>query len=151
MQNNINGYINQIDSEYPGGQLDISQAYYDFNTSHTFMLPLDFSFELSFFYYSRAQNGVWITTPREILNVGLQKEFKNNWGTLTLNFSNILNEPFLDRKAMLPELNMEQNLRLDFDSRVIKLTYNRPFGNMEVKSRNKRESGAGDILRRVGS
>lgn len=151
MQNNVNGYINQIDSDYPGGHLEISQANFDLNTSHTYMLPRDFSLELSFFYYSRAQRGVWINTPREILNFGLQKEFKNNWGTLSFNFSNILNEPFLDRSAILPELNMEQNLLLDFDTRVIKLSYNRSFGNMEVKSRNKRESGAGDILRRVGS
>ncbi len=151
MQNNINGYINQIDSDYPGGHLEINRAYYDLNTSHMFMLPRDFSFELSFFYYSKTQIGVWINTPREILNFGLQKEFRNNWGTLSLNVSNILNEPFLDREAILPDLNMEQNLLLDFDTRVFKLTYTRQFGNMEVKTHNKRESGAEDILKRVGS
>ena len=151
MQNNVNGYYNQIDSDYPGGHLEIDQANFDFNTTLMFMLPLDFSIDLSFFYYSRAQNGIWSISAREILNVGVQKTFRNNWGTLSLNASNILNEPFMDGMVDLPEQQMEQHILLDFDTRILKLTYTRQFGNNKLKSRNNRESGAEEIMNRVGS
>lgn len=73
------------------------------------------------------------------------------FSTLSLNFSNILNEPFFDSEAIVPELDIEQKLILDFDTRVIKLSYIKKLGNMNVKSRNNRESGSGEILKRVGS
>ncbi len=150
MQNNVNWYYNRIDSDYQGGHLKISRDAFIVNTSHMFLLPRDFSVDVSFFYFSRAQEGIMLKKPREILNIGIQKLFTNHRGTLTFNITNVFNSPYIDSRAMVPNLNMEQYTYVDSDLRVMKLTYTVKFGNNEVKSRNKRESGAEDILKRVG-
>lgn len=150
MQNNINAYYNKIDSDYAGGHLKVNRADYDFNTTHMFILPLDFSIDLSFFYYSKTQVGNWVQAPRKMLTAGLQKEFRNNRGALSLNVSNILNEPFRNGVAEIPWQNLKQHVLLDFDMRVVKLTYTRQFGNNKMKSRDQRRPGAEDVLKRVG-
>ncbi len=84
------------------------------------------------------------------MNFGFQKEFRNNLGMLSLNISNILNEPWFDTEINMPELGLNQRIFVDMDSRVVRLSYSKKLGNRELKSR-KRETGSGDILNRIGN
>ena len=151
MRNNINGYITGLESIYSGTPIDINQKTFDVSSSQVFELPKDYSFELSLHYYSKALRGIMLNSSREIINFGFRKDFGNNMGTLSLNISNILNVPYWDVTVNIPELGLYQNLIGDADSRVVRLSYSKKFGNRELKSRNKRETGSGEILNRIGN
>jgi hypothetical protein len=150
MRNNMNGYITRLESIYTGTPIQIDQKKFDVSSSQIYELPKDYSFELSIQYFSKDRRGIMINKSRALLNFGFQKEFRNNLGTLSLNISNILNVPLWDAEANIPELGLHQNWLVDYDSRVAKLSYSKKFGNRELKSRNKRETGSGDILNRIG-
>ena len=61
------------------------------NGSSTITLPKDFSLEISGFYYAPSLAGVVVWQDFNNLNIGIQKKFRNNGGTL--NFS--VNDLFL--------------------------------------------------------
>ena len=151
MRNNVNGYITSLESIYAGTLIEIDQKKFDVSSNQIFELPKDYSFELSMRYFSKGRRGIIINSPRKYLDFGFRKEFGNNLGTLSLNISNILNTPYWDSETNIPELGLHQRIFVKGDSRVAKLSYSKKFGNRELKSRNNRETGSGDILRRVGN
>lgn len=151
MRNNINGYITSLETIYTGTMIEINEKKFDLFSNQIFNLPKDYSFELSFRYYSKARMGIMINKPMEFLNFGFRKEFRNNLGTLSLNISNILNESVFDAEINMPELGLNQRSYVDMDSRVIRLTYSKNFGKRELKSRSKRQTGSGDLLKRIGN
>jgi hypothetical protein len=149
MRNNVNGYITGLESNYMGTQIEINQKNFNLSSNQIFELPKDYSFELSFYYYSKARRGIVMNKPMEFLNFGFRKEFRDNLGTLSLNISNILKEPMFDAEINMPELGMHQRSFVDIDAMVARLSYSKKFGNRELKSRNNRKSGSGDLLNRI--
>ena len=150
MRNNMNGYITSLESIYTGTPIQIDQKKFDVSSSQIFELPKDYSFELSIQYFSKDRRGIMINKSRALLNFGFQKEFRDNLGMLSLNISNILNVPSWDVETNMPELGLHQRMLVKGDSRVARLSYTKKFGNLELRSRNKRETGSGDILNRIG-
>ncbi|MFC2080336.1 outer membrane beta-barrel family protein [Bacteroidota bacterium] len=149
MQNNVNAYITNLESIYTGTPIEINHMKFDAKSSQIFELPKDYSFQLSFQYFSKAQRGILRNNSRELLNFGFLKKFKDNLGTLSLSISNILNEPWFDVEYNIPELGLQGRSFTDMDSRFVSLTYSRQFGDKKLKSRYKRQTGSGDIQRRL--
>ena len=142
----MDGYITNMESIYTGTMIEINQKKFNVSSNQIFELPKDYSFELLLQYFSKARWGIGINNSGTLINFGFRKVFRNNLGTLSLNISNILNVPGLDVETIVPELGLHQRFIYDTDNTVIRLSFSKKFGNRELKSRNNRESGSGDIL-----
>lgn len=112
------------------------------NSTNTFKFPRNFSFEVQGFYQSPALWGLWKTESMGALNLGLQKKFNNDWGSLRLNVSDILRTMEWNWGADFPEQNVVTNGAYIFEQQVWRLIYSRNFGNKKLKQARKRTSGS---------
>ena len=151
MNNNLSGITSHVTSIYFEESMDISHTWYSLNTTQSFILPKKFSVELSGIYYSGRLSGISKREPYGMISMGIRKELGNDGGVLNLNFSDIFGTMIIKSSANTPQFNLNSGYTLDFDSRVIKLTYTKSFGNNKLKSRNKRKTGSEEDLKRVGN
>ena len=147
MQNNVLLLHQQINTFYPPASgirqpLQINQWGVQGNTTQTFLLPYDFTAEITGFYQSDSYVGTARFKPIGGLNVGLQKKLKNNAGTLRFNVTDLFNSIVRRRVTDLPEQNAIANGRLDFSQRTFRLTYSRSFGNQKLRGARQRSTGS---------
>jgi hypothetical protein len=149
MQNNLMGNWQQNTTQYQGETIQISGYLAQINSTQTFNLPKDFALEVSGLYNSRSYMGILLRKPYGFVNVGVQKKFSGNKGTLRLSISDLFWNMRLEVVNDLPALNMYQDLGLLFEPRVVRLTYSRNFGNTHVKAAKQRATGSEEERRRV--
>ena len=86
-----------------------------------------------------------------MISMGIRKELGDHGGVLNFNFSDIFGTMITRSSASTPQFNLNSGYSIYRDSRVIKLTYTKNFGNKKLKSRNKRKTGSEEDLKRVGN
>jgi len=150
MQNNIIGLYKNVVTEYDGQDIDISQANYNINSTHTLTITKSITAELSGFYQSRSLEGIYKWKPYGRLNVGIQKKFKDEKSTLSFNVTDVFKTNIYRSTAYIPELNINTNVLLDFEPRVARLTYTYNFGNTKAKSRE-RTTGSEEERSRINT
>ncbi len=149
MQFNVTGLRTALRTYYSGELLDFTQKSLNLFASQTFTLPKDFTFEISGFYNSRTLSGSSTNKPFGSLNVGLQKKFKNEGGSLRLGFDNMLNTMVWRSELDLTDRGQFLYDSYDFIPPTVKLTYSRSFGNKKLKSTRQRETGSEAERQRV--
>ncbi|CAN5444200.1 hypothetical protein BH23BAC1_BH23BAC1_06180 [soil metagenome] len=122
--------------------------YVQFNTTQTMKLGSGYSAELSGFFQSRSLFGLLVRRPFGSLNIGIQKELKNNLGTLKLSGEDLLWTQIHRFKSYNSELGFEADFEIKLNSRLIRFTYSRNFGSKNVKS-VKRATGSEEERKRV--
>ncbi|XOV92533.1 MAG: outer membrane beta-barrel protein [Bacteroidota bacterium] len=147
MINTLGGFYSHVISDYFDDQIDISNQWYNINTTQSFKLPNKFSLQLNGIYFSKSLNGASLADPYGMLSLGVRKEFKNNGGTLNLSIADIFRTNIITGSINTPGLNSYWSF--DPDLSVIQLTYTNTFGNNKLKSRSKRETGAAEDLKRL--
>ncbi len=105
--------------------------------------------ELSGFYNSPMVAGIRKVKSYGACNFGLRKEFSNNGGRLNLSFSDIFRNNIWLWEVNLPEQHLSEFLIGDFDTKGIKVTYTKNFGNQKVKDARKRETGSSEEQKRL--
>tara|TARA_B100000989_G_C19449644_1_gene431146 strand:- start:93 stop:1061 length:969 start_codon:yes stop_codon:yes gene_type:complete len=150
MNNNLSGFYKTIESppEFTTFQR-LATKYAILNTSQQFKLGKKFTAEVSGVYYSGFAQGFMTFKSTGQLSIGLRKQFENNGGTLGLNFSDVFKTFILSSEVITSEGNLVVYRSNNWDSRAIRLTYSKSFGNNKLKSRSKRKVGAGDDLNRL--
>jgi hypothetical protein len=147
MQNNLSGNWQMIATQQEEGLYKRSQNGFQINTTQTFKLPKKYTVELSGFYMSPVINGYYNWLARGFVNLGIQKEFKNN-STLRISCNDLFEtSQFRWRTADNEIFNFHGNIK--FDKRVFTLTYSIKFGNNKIKGVRKRSVGSEEELRRV--
>jgi hypothetical protein len=147
MQNNLNGFWQMIATEEEGEFYKRDQYGFQFNSTQTFKLPGKYTIELSGFYMSPVINGYFNWLSRGFLNLGVQKEFKNNT-TLRISCNDIFEtSQFRWQSPDNQEFSFHGNIR--FDKRVFTVTFSQKFGNNKIKGVRKRSVGSEEELRRV--
>jgi hypothetical protein len=149
-QNQGNVYYSIFtDDSLLGGQLQAGQVAYNFNTSHQFSLPKQWSAELSMWYNSPSIYGIFRNVkPQYAVNMGIQKSFLNKKARLKLNVSDLFLTSF-----WLGEVNyqnMDFSISNRFTSRRATLTFTYNFGNQQIKGGQKRQSSAELEKSRIG-
>ena len=142
MQFNATGVYTKLRNYFGGELLTFDQKSLNLFASQTFTLPKDFTFEVSGFFNSQTLAGAYITKAFGSLNVGLQKKFKNDGGSLRLGYDNILDTMTWRDELDLTDQGQFLNDRFYFVSPTVKLTYSRSFGNKKLKSQRERETGS---------
>lgn len=149
-QNQGNVYYSIFtDDSLLGGQLQAGQVAYNFNTSHQFSLPKQWSAELSMWYNSPSIYGIFRNVkPQYAVNMGIQKSFLNKKARLKLNVSDLFLTSFW--LGQVNYQNMDFSISNRFTSRRATLTFTYNFGNQQIKGGQKRQSSAELEKSRIG-
>jgi len=150
MQNNASLYYNKFsDGNLEGAAYSAGKLAYNFNTSQTFILPNNFTVEVSFWYNSPKVYGVEQTTiPQYALNAGIQKSMLNKKLKLRLNMDDILLTNYW--KGALDYQNVNLRVTNHYTSRRANFSISYGFGNQNVKSARSRNTATDDIKGRAG-
>jgi hypothetical protein len=125
------------------------------NGSQTFVLPGDFSLEISGWYNAAQYEGSKKIEGFGMLNAGLKKELKNNRGSFQLTVTDLLKS--MRVSGYFGALTEEAfSLKAHFiygaesaNNRIVKLTYSRSFGNTKVKGKKSRGAVSNDERERI--
>lgn len=151
MQNNLSWVMYKIVTGYEGEDLDIENNSYRFNSIQTFDVTKRFSAEVSGFYQSLAIWGIVERKPFGRVDLGLQLKFKNESSRLNLNVSDVFKNGYLRTTAHVPELNIDMNNRLYFESRRAMLTFTHNFGNTKAQAARKRNTASDEEQKRLSN
>ena len=136
-----------IDTEFNGDDYRRSQEGFQLNSTHTFTLPSKYSLELAGNYVSPRINGYFNWLAHGFVNLGIQKEFKNE-GILRFSCNDIF-ETNQIRWQTFDEASFNFNGKVKFDKRRFVITYTQKFGNNKVKGTRKRSTGSQEEQNRV--
>jgi hypothetical protein len=150
MQNNFNWISRTLATNYEDTYIDVSHDNYRINSIQSIKLGKKVSAEVSGYYQSRSLNGVYISKPVGKVDVGLQVKFKNENSKLNLNYIDVFKTNIFRSVADVPELNIYNRWSLDFEPRVLRLTFTHNFGSTAIKMR-KRNTASDEEQRRVGN
>jgi len=147
MQNNMSGNWQRISTQTESGLYQRDQYGMQINTTQTFKLPKKFTVELSGFYMSPTINGYFNWLARGSVNLGIQKEFKNE---AVLRFScNDIFETTRLRWNSGGDTDFIFDGHIQFDKRIFTITYTQKFGNKKIKGVRKHTVGSEEERRRV--
>jgi hypothetical protein len=149
MQNNLSGNWQRIATQLESGSYTRDQNGFQVNSSNTFKLPKNFTIELSGFYISPTINGYFNWLARGFVNLGIQKEFKND-GVLRFSCNDIF-ETSQMRWDSQAENDFSFYGNIKFDKRIFTMTYSQKFGNTKIKGTRKRANGSEEERRRVAN
>ncbi|MBO0322811.1 TonB-dependent receptor [Muricauda sp. CAU 1633] len=117
--------------------------YQSLNFTQTFQLPWEMDIEFSGWYNFDHYNGTNFTQGFGMVNFGLSKQFKKNWGTLQFSVTDLFKSLDIDThiSGMAPIVfNIDTRSRYRDESaftRIFRITYSRSFGgNGNKSSRN---------------
>ncbi len=148
MQNNFTWVRNQLKTDYEDIFLDIRRENYRINSSHSLTISKRVSSEVSGFFRSKSNSGLYERKPSGRLDIGVQWKLKNENSRFNLNVTDLLKTNKLKSVADQPELNIYTRRYLDFESRAIRLTFTHRFGNEAINVR-KRKTASETEQRRV--
>lgn len=149
MQNNLIGTWQGVNVYFDGALVNIQNKNLQMVWINNFTLPKDFSAEVFGFYQTKALFGSSIALPVYGINVGIQKKFPGNGGTLRFGVDDVFNSFRFRGENNLPEHNLVSNFEVDFSQRTFKLSYSRNFGNNQLKGARQRATGSEEERRRV--
>ena len=141
MQYNVSAFYQYTEASHLENPVELSAFNASLNGSNTFILPKDFTFEISGFYGSPAYFGISKFDHYGALNLGLEKKLNNDGGTLRVTFTDTFNTRNFHLKTDIPEENLTIRRDLILESQIINFTYTKNFGNNKLKKiRNKKNS-----------
>lgn len=149
MQNNLIGTWQEANTYFSGDPLQVHTQNLQAVWINSFTLPKDFSAELVGIYNSKALFGAAVALPTGFINIGIQKKFQGEWGTLRFGIDDLFNSFKLRFNTDLPEYNLVSKTTLDFSQRTFKLSYSRNFGNNILKGTRQRATGSEEERKRV--
>ena len=149
MQNNLIGSWQEVNGYFNYELLQFRTTNYSITWINMFTLPKNFSAEMVGFYNSKGLFGTSVFLPIGGMNIGFQKKFKNDNGSLRFGIDDIFNSIKMRSETDLPEQNLQSEGSFDFSQRTYKLSYSRSFGNKKLKSQRQRATGSEEERRRV--
>lgn len=148
MQNSIQGNWQQINVSFAKGPFTIEQENYSFNSSQNFILPKNYSIELSGFYGSKALFGASVARPFRMANFGIQKKCKDNKSKFRFAIEDIFNSTVFRVTTDIPSENIYSTSKLRFGYRTFKLTFTHNFGK-SIKDKRDRTTASAEEQGRV--
>jgi hypothetical protein len=141
-QNNLSGNWQSLKTYYQDKSISISVWNTQFNTSQTFTLPNKFTAEITYFYNTPTLSGIIKSLAKSEFTIGVQKQLPKDYGTFRLNISDVFWTNISRWQTNIPDLNLMQTTTFINEPRVVRLTFNRNFGNKNVKANKKRATGS---------
>ena len=128
---------------------------YNLYLNQTFSLPKDFAVELSGIYNSVHYNGSVEVQGFGMLNFGLKKELKNNYGSLQFTITDLLESMTIRSEyGALTEEAFGTRTKVKFqpesaNARIFRISWSKNFGNVKAKGSGQRQSGSQEEKSRI--
>ena len=119
------------------------------NSTSLFKFSNSFSAEISSKYVGSKYDGTQKREKYYIIDLGIQKKFSNNWGSLKFGIDDIFDSNKWVTTTDIPENNLQIMDDFKLTQRTFKLTYSKSFGNRKLKSSRKRDKDFDEERRRV--
>ncbi|HEY8512477.1 MAG TPA: outer membrane beta-barrel protein [Cyclobacteriaceae bacterium] len=145
-QMDLSAYHQWYELDYVGATVRRNMNRVEVTMTNIFLLPSDFSVELSGSYQSAMPMGLSQFKSRTQINLGVKRQFGNS--TLALVYNDVFNGMEWRFVTDVPEIDFHSYTRYDWGTRLIKLTYSYTFGNKKLKEVDVR-SGSEDERKRV--
>lgn len=146
---NFNIYYALYEGNIANTPLRNGKPTFDLNTSNTFLLPGDFSAELSLFYQARQIYGYMDVQPLWMLNAGVQKHLFNKRATVRLNIQDIFFKGY--PRATSTYTGYQEDFIAERETRVANISLIYRFGKNTVAPVRKRSGGAEEEKNRAAS
>lgn len=136
--NNVSVYYNQYKAnEIEGAPLQLERLAWQASMNHSFTIDDRSSAELSAKYLSPSIYGVFNIKSRYTVDMGVSREFFDSKMIIKIAVSDILNA--WGRRTIFSNLpSSSYNIDTDFDSTVARLSVSYKFGNIKLKSIDKK-------------
>lgn len=148
MYNNVTAVGQQAKISFDKHPSTVKVATVGIVSVQNFVLPKNYSLELTANFESPGAFGMYKSSGFGFLSFGAQKKFKDN-STLRANFSDILSSLQFTATVDRPEQDFYTQTHINFNRRLVSLTYTRNFGKREVKQKRDRSTGSEEEMRRV--
>jgi outer membrane receptor for ferrienterochelin and colicin len=148
-QNNMTYVRQEVGSFYLGEPVVQELGIFSANSTQSFKISDSFSVQLSGFYNGPGFFGNARYNEVYGINIGIQNEFSDKWGTLKFSINDALDSVEFVGGTDLPDQNILTRNLFDFSNRTFMLTYTRNFGNSKLRSARNRETGSEEERRRV--
>lgn len=147
-------YVNASDNRFEGiidnTPVGVNAQMIMLNGSQQFKFAKTWSAEVSGFWRSKGVEGIIVTRPVGVLNMGVSKQIMKNKATVRLNVRDIMQTQKF--KAQTKYANVDASFKEWRDSRVVNLgfTYRFSKGKLNGNAPKRRNSSASDEQSRVG-
>jgi len=142
IQLNGMGSVNKIKAVYTDEPITLTIQSFSFNGVQKFKISKTVTAEISGFYQSRNLFGIMETKPFGGLDFGLEKKFPNS--SFRFSFSDMFNTNKFRWAAYLPSENLDTSAKLDFETRILNVTWSLNFGNNKLKGKRSGKTGSKD-------
>lgn len=149
MQYNVFANSREINFKLDGQDFQIRNTDYGFNTTQTFKLPQRFTLEVSGDYNSAGYWGIAYWNATGSVNIGLEKDFGEQWGKLRFNVSDLFLTTNWYGETRQPEINLLVKSSYRIAERTFMLSWTNTFGNRKLKSARQRQTGSAEEMRRI--
>jgi hypothetical protein len=139
MNNNAQVFNMGFTADLFGERLKANHTVFQINTDNQFTVTKTFSAELSSWYMSPLQYGIFKIRNSPFVNVGFKKSFQNNKLNLKLSFNDIFNT--MINRGSTNYSNMNFNFKNKWESRVTNFSLSYRFGSNDVKQERNRSTG----------
>ncbi len=152
IQNNVTYLNTKISNTFDGDPIDFEQNTFNSNSTQSFTMTKNFSSEINVNYNSPTLLsfiGTGVLQEVYSINLGIQKKFGDNGGTLSFRVNDLLDSQKWTVITNVPEQNLDTNNTFDFFNRTFSISYSNTFGNSKLKSARERATGAEEEKKRV--
>jgi len=120
---------------------------FTYNGTNTFQLANGYSLEMTGYFQSASQWGMIHMKPLGRLDVGLKKQLKGEWGTISVVGTDLLDTYVWQGDINTPNANAEGSFSYAFGMRGFSITYAKTFGNRKLKQVNIRSGSEAERQR----
>jgi iron complex outermembrane receptor protein len=117
------------------------------NINNQFTLGKGWSAELSGFFRSKNIQGILVSQPMGVINIGFGKQILKNQGSVRLNFRDPFDLQYF--RGYSKYQNVDVTIKNTWDNRVVNLTFNYRFGKPVKGPKSRNDGGASDEQGRV--
>ena len=149
MNHNVYTSFREVNYELEGSAFSINNVNWGFNSTMSFTLPKQFTFEVSGNFDGPGYWGVAYWKGIGTLNLGLEKNLGDKWGKLRLNATNLFMSNNWFGNTEQPEINLFVDFSYQMAERVFMLTWTNTFGNNKVKAARQRQTASAEEQQRL--
>ena len=139
MNTNVQVFNMGFKADVFGERLDVKQTVFQVNNDNQFTLSKTVGAELSFWYMSPLQYGIFQIRNSPFVNIGFKKSFSNNKINTKLNLNDVFNS--MQNRGKTKYANMDFNFNNKWESRVVNFSVSYRFGSNDVKPERNRKTG----------